>query len=68
MPKRKRDGGLGDLLGDCEEELYRALVVSKGLQKKRMVKNARSLQRPKKADRAEASINVLKVRRPPEDS
>ena len=67
MSKRKRDGGLGDLLADCENELHRALVVSKSLQKKRLIKNARNQERPKKADRAEASINVLKARRAPED-
>ncbi|KAG6031993.1 hypothetical protein E4U41_007354 [Claviceps citrina] len=63
MPKRKRGDGssLIDVLGKCQDEVFRALKVSKGFERQRLSKRLRDHGiTPDKTQRLEREIAVLK--------
>lgn len=62
MPKRKREESLEEKLAGYEEELYKALMLSKGFERQRLSKRVRD---PKtsvdKGLRLQEEIKALKV-------
>src|SRR2546430_2713885 len=64
MPKRKRGDGsdINELLAQYENELYRALKLSKGFERQRLSKRLRDGKTaPEKRQRLEREVTVLKV-------